>query len=224
MLMARDEAGLGLDGVFTTHAHIGHYAGLMFFGREAAGARELPVYAMPRMGKFLWGNGLWSQLVALDNIELRELSDQIEISLSGELTVTPYQVPHRDEYSETVGFIIKGANASALFVPDIDSWADWQAEHSTSIVDMVSQVDYAFVDATFFDDNELSGRDMSEIPHPRVAETMALFAEASADIRQRIHFIHYNHTNPIRDPASDETTQVLDAGFNIARRGDRHCL
>jgi pyrroloquinoline quinone biosynthesis protein B len=224
VLTAREEAGLGLDGVFITHAHIGHYAGLMFFGREAAGARELPVYAMPRMSAFLRQNGPWGQLVELGNITLFELSDQAEVSLSGDIRVTPYQVPHRDEYSETVGFIIKGANASALFVPDIDSWADWQAEHGISIVDMAREVDYAFVDATFFDDNELPGRDMSEIPHPRVAETMALFAEASADIRQRIHFIHYNHTNPIRNPASDETTHVLDAGFNIARRGDRHCL
>ncbi len=31
------------DGVFVTHAHIGHYTGLMYFGREAVGAKEIPV-------------------------------------------------------------------------------------------------------------------------------------------------------------------------------------
>ena len=224
VLTGHEEKGLHLDGAFITHAHIGHYTGLMFFGREAAGARDLPVYAMPRMSKFLHQNGPWGQLVELGNINLRELNDRAGVDLSGNLTVTPYQVPHRDEYSETVGYVIKGKHASALFVPDIDSWEDWQVEHGIDIVQLVREVDYAFVDATFFDDNELPGRDMSEIPHPRVTETMALFADAPDDIRKRIHFIHYNHTNPIGDPASAETAQVLDAGFNIARRGDRHCL
>ena len=218
------DKGLHLDGVFLTHAHIGHYAGLIFFGREAAGARDLPVYAMPRMGAFLRENGPWGQLVELDNISIRNLSDRTEIGLSSGLSVTPVQVPHRDEYSETVGYVIKGAEASALFVPDIDSWDAWQSEYGVSIDDMVAQVDYAFLDASFFDNHELVGRDMSEIPHPRVTETMALFADAATDIRKRIHFIHYNHTNPIRDPNSADTRSVAEAGFNIARRGDRICL
>ena len=223
-LTGREGKGVHLDGVFITHAHIGHYAGLMFFGREAAGARDLPVYVMPRMAAFLRENGPWGQLVELGNISIRDLSDRMAVDLSDALTITPLQVPHRDEYSETVGYVITGADASALFVPDIDSWEEWQTEYAVSIVDMVTEVNYAFVDASFFDDHELVGRDMSEIPHPRVTETMALFAEAPADIRKRIHFIHYNHTNPVRDPASAETRTVLDAGFKIARRGDRVCL
>jgi len=42
-----------LEGVFLTHAHIGHYAGLMFFGHEAMGASNIPVYAMPKMTSYL---------------------------------------------------------------------------------------------------------------------------------------------------------------------------
>ena len=223
-LTGNQNKGVHLEGVFLTHAHIGHYAGLIFFGREAAATRDLPVYAMARMGAFLRENGPWGQLVELGNISIRSLSDRTGIDLRDNLTVTPFQVPHRDEYSETVGYVIKGAQASALFVPDIDSWGAWQSEYGVSIVDMVTEVDYAFVDASFFDDHELVGRDMSEIPHPRVTETMALFADAPANIRKRIHFIHYNHTNPVRDPNSAETRSVLENGFNIARRGDRICL
>lgn len=224
LALGTNTKGLRLDGVFLTHAHIGHYAGLMYLGREAAGTKGIDVFAMPRMAGFLRDNGPWSQLVSLGNINLHALNERTSHTLTQAVTVTPYRVPHRDEYSETVGYMIKGPTASALFVPDIDSWPEWQADFGVSIEEMIAQVDFAFVDATFFDDNELPGRDMSEIPHPRVVDTMAIFAQTSEDMRSRIHFIHYNHTNPIRDPASDESRKVLDAGFNIARRGDRHCL
>ena len=41
-----------LSGVFLTHAHIGHYTGLMNFGNEAMGTKELPVFCMPKMKSF----------------------------------------------------------------------------------------------------------------------------------------------------------------------------
>ena len=40
------------DGIFITHAHIGHYSGLMQLGREAMGAKAIPVWAMPRLDSF----------------------------------------------------------------------------------------------------------------------------------------------------------------------------
>ncbi|MFM7810142.1 MAG: esterase-like activity of phytase family protein, partial [Planctomycetota bacterium] len=58
-----------LDGIFLTHAHIGHYTGLMFLGHESMGAKGVPVWAMPRMGAFLRANGPWDQLVRLGNID-----------------------------------------------------------------------------------------------------------------------------------------------------------
>ncbi len=96
-----------LDGVFLTHAHIGHYAGLMHFGREAMNAQGLEVYAMPLMSAFLSNNGPWSQLVALGNIALMPLKDNHTVKLTSTLFVTPMLVPHRDEFSETVGYRIE---------------------------------------------------------------------------------------------------------------------
>ena len=61
-----------LKGVFLTHAHIGHYTGLMYFGREALNSESINVYAMPRMKKFLEENGPWSQLVSLKNILIQK--------------------------------------------------------------------------------------------------------------------------------------------------------
>lgn len=219
-----DAPNLGLSGVFITHAHIGHYAGLMFLGNEAAGAAGVPVYVMPRMQDYLAGNGPWSQLVTMENIDRVSLSDRQPVSLPGNITVTPYRVPHRDEYSETVGFIIDSGAQSALYLPDIDSWEEWETEFGTRLEDVLDQVDHAFIDATFFDDDELPGRDMSKIPHPRVAATMNRLDDLSVQQKAGIHFIHYNHTNPIRFSDSAETKDVHARGFGIARAGDRHCL
>lgn len=222
--MAPPDHGLGIDGLFLTHAHIGHYLGLAWLGREAAGADGVPVYAMPRMAEFLRSNGPWSQLVDLGNIELRDLAGGDVQAITDHFGVWAIEVPHRDEYSETVGFVVMSPGKTALYVPDIDSWEDFAAASPLNLPALIAAVDHAFIDATFWDDDELPGRDMSEIPHPRVAATMAMLADLPDSERAKVNFIHYNHTNPIRDPASAESREVAARGFAVARRGDRHCL
>lgn len=220
---AGDGAGPVLDGVFLTHAHIGHYAGLMFLGHESMGAQGVPVFAMPRMADYLTNDGPWSQLVSYGNIELRVMDAHDGFGIAPGLSVRPFRVPHREEYSEVVGYRISGPDRSALFIPDIDSWEDWD-EAGVRIEEMIAGVDIAFLDATFFDNNELPGRDMSGFPHPRVTHSMERFADLPASERAKVHFIHVNHTNPIRFVDSLESRAVDDAGFHVARRGERHCL
>jgi len=203
------------DAIFLTHAHIGHYAGLLYLGKEALGANRVPVYAMPRMRAFLRQNGPWSQLVQDSNIVLRQLRDQEPVILPQQITVTPLRVPHRDEYSETVGYRIEGPRKAALFIPDIDKWSSWERR----IEDEIRKVDYAFLDATFYSGTELDNRDMRDIPHPFVLESMQRFQSLPAVEREKIIFIHLNHTNPILDPNSRESQQVLQAGFQIGRTG-----
>src|SRR5579862_5097679 len=41
------------DAIFLTHAHIGHYTGLMYLGRESIDAKHVPVFGTVRMGNFL---------------------------------------------------------------------------------------------------------------------------------------------------------------------------
>ncbi len=204
-----------VDGIFLTHAHIGHYTGLMYLGKEAMDAKKVPVYAMPRMKSFLETNGPWSQLVARENIELIPIEENRAISLSERLKVTPLRVPHRDEYSETVGYLIEGPSKRALFIPDIDKWSKWERD----IVEEVRKVDYAFLDATFYSGEELNTRDISEIPHPLITESMDQFSELSEADKQKVIFIHFNHTNPVLDEDTEETNIVSRKGFRIARRG-----
>lgn len=206
-----------LDGVFLTHAHIGHYAGLMFFGHEVMGAHGVPVYSMPRMLEFLSANGPWDQLVRYENIALKAMADGDPVAFSDDLVVTPFRVPHRDEYSETVGYRIDGPNKSAVFIPDIDKWHDWE----TDIRDVIRGVDYALLDATFFADGELPGRDMSRIKHPFVSESMALFDDMTDEEKSRVIFIHLNHSNPLLDQTSDAWRVVEENGFRVAFEGMR---
>jgi pyrroloquinoline quinone biosynthesis protein B len=203
------------DGIFLTHAHIGHYTGLMYLGREALGASLMKVYAMPRMLDFLTNNGPWSQLVELKNIVIEQIEKETPVVLSKYLTVVPIQVPHRDEYSETVGFIIKGSEKSLLFIPDIDKWDKWEVD----ITSLIEEVDYTFLDATFFEDGEIN-RDMEELPHPFVAESMGLFDSLPEAERNKVWFIHMNHTNPLLNPNSKESLFVEQKGYHIARVGD----
>ncbi len=204
------------DGVFITHAHIGHYTGLMYFGREAMGAKEVAVYAMPRMRTYLENNGPWDQLVKLKNIDLFELNDNQKVHLSPNVSITPVMVPHRDEYSETVGYRIEGPSKSLLFIPDIDKWQKWDED----IVKVVGSVDHAFIDATFYDGNEIGHRNISEIPHPFVIESMELFDPQPLDTRNKIRFIHLNHSNPLLDRDSREFEDVHKKGYHVAIPGD----
>jgi pyrroloquinoline quinone biosynthesis protein B len=180
-----------LDGILLTHAHIGHYLGLAHLGREVLGAHAIKVYAMPRMREFLQHNGPWDQLVRLENIALVPLEDGIPVALNERITVTPLRVPHRDEYSETVGFIVRGPSRSILWLPDIDKWEKW----STPLESILAQVDVAYIDGTFYDATELPGRDLREIPHPLMTET--LMRLANSPLRAKVRFIHLNQSNPL---------------------------
>ncbi|MFH6603123.1 MBL fold metallo-hydrolase [Maribacter algicola] len=201
------------NAIFPTHAHIGHYTGLMYLGKEATNARNVAVYSMPKMKVFLEENGPWSQLVSNKNVELMPISDGQKLVLAPNITIVPFTVPHRDEYSETVGYRIIGPHKSVLFIPDIDKWGKWE----TNIIDEIAKVDYAFLDAAFYDAEEIDNRDISEIPHPFVIESMALFKDLPSSEKQKIHFIHLNHTNPLLKQESPQSQKVLEKGFNIAR-------
>ncbi len=211
--------GKVIDGVFLTHAHIGHYTGLMYFGFEALGGNKVPVYAMPRMKAYLQSNGPWSQLVSFNNIELRPLQNDSIISLNGELNVIPFLVPHRDEYSETVGYRIVGNNKTALFIPDIDKWHVWKKD----IIEEVKKVDYAFLDASFFRDGEIA-RDMSKIPHPFTTETTTLFENEAIETKNKIYFIHFNHSNPTLKDSHPLKDSIQNLGFHFAKEGDIFAL
>lgn len=213
----------GLDGIFLTHGHMGHYVGLVHLGREAIGARQVPVYGMPRMREFLSTNGPWDQLVRLENIVLKPLADQKPVQLNERLRVTPFLVPHRDEYTETVGYKIEGPNRSILFIPDIDKWEAWDDWEPSPgrIEDWIAGVDVAYLDGTFFKDGEIPGRAMEEIPHPFIEESLERLGKLPAEEKAKVVFIHLNRTNPAIVIGSEAEQSIEGAGFRVARELER---
>lgn len=203
-----------IDGIFLTHAHIGHYTGLMYLGRESMNAEKVPVYAMPRMMHMLENNAPWSQLVSLKNIEIRSLRSDGVIDLAAGISVRAFEVPHRDEFSETVGFRIDSGAKSLIFLPDIDKWSKWEKR----LEDLVEDNDYVLVDGTFYADGEIP-RPISEVPHPFVSETVELLKSLSPKQKAKVHFIHFNHSNPLIQGNKEKLKELKDLGFRIAFEG-----
>jgi len=210
-----NDTSANISGIFLTHAHIGHYTGLMYLGRESMNSKNVPVYAMPQMLKMLQTNVPWSQLVELRNIELRPLADNVEVKLH-RVSATPFLVPHRDEFSETVGYRIRSSTRSLVFIPDIDKWEKWAA----SLESVVRSSDYVLIDGTFFANGEIN-RPMNEVPHPFVTETMELLKGLPLRERRKVVFIHFNHSNPLIQENRKKLTEIANRGFRIARTGMR---
>ncbi len=179
--------GRAPDGIFLSHGHIGHYTGLMYLGRESIDAPRVPVYGTARMSGFLRTNGPWSLLASRNNIDLRVLEPDVPVDLGGGVRVTPFTVPHRDEFTDTVGYLIEGPTRKALYIPDIDQWQKWDR----SIRALADTADLAFLDGTFASSSEIPGRGFADIPHPMMPATRELLKGT----RAQLWFIHINHTN-----------------------------
>ncbi len=223
-------------GIFLTHAHIGHYTGLMYLGREGLGAHGMPVWCSARMEAFLRNNEPWSQLVELGQIELHVFRTDQPVALEEGLQLTAIEVPHRDEFSDTHAFHVEHADGgSLLFLPDIDRWSKW----NLSLIDFLRPGAHLLLDATFYSAGELPNRDPAEIPHPLVQNTMDLLQptldawpnlEDSSPSKPlatvlgppRIRFIHLNHSNPLWDHAGPEARDLRRRGYHLAQRGAFH--
>lgn len=208
-----------VDAVLVTHAHIGHYLGLAFFGREVASTSGLPVHCSARFAAFLREHGPWRQLVELGQIEPREFAPGAAFSPWPGLSVTAIPVPHRDEFSDTMAYVLRGPERAVLFVPDVDAW-----ERRPGLLErLLDGVDVAYVDGTFYDGSELPERDLAEIRHPLMTRTMQLLAEVARRRPGAIRFIHLNHTNPALHDAALRR-EIEARGFRVAEPGERVSL
>lgn len=200
-----------LDGLFLTHAHIGHYLGLAFFGYEALHTTNLPLWATPRMAEYLRHNGPWSQLVDFGNVELRELQSERRIGLGSGVSVLAFAAPHRDEYADTLGFTITGPNRRLVYLPDTDSWRAWEQP----LPQFLSGVDIALLDGTFYSVDELPGRSIESIGHPLIPDTMDLLQELVDTGSLQVYFTHLNHSNPALTLDSEARRAIESRGFRV---------
>ncbi|HKQ59683.1 MAG TPA: MBL fold metallo-hydrolase, partial [Candidatus Polarisedimenticolaceae bacterium] len=207
-------------GILLTHAHLGHYTGLGFFGFEAIHSQHLPVWCSPRLAAYLRANGPWSQLVERGNVDLREVALGAEWQLEEGVWVTAFAVPHRDELSDTLAYRLRGRRATVLYVPDTDGWEPW----SPPLEERLDGVDVALLDGTFFSDGELGDRDVRAIGHPRIVETLQRLGRRLREDRLRVYFTHLNHSNPALDPDSAARKAIVDAGAAVLEDGQEFPL
>jgi len=203
-----------VQGILLTHAHMGHYTGLLQCGREAAATADLPVYASAAMVQLLRSNQPFKTLVDENRLDLREVGIGTPIELTASLSVVPFSVVHRAELTDTLGLFISGPSRSLLYVPDADRWNGWPVPFE----DWLDRSDLALLDGTFYSAEELGHRWQGEVPHPPVVDTVELLS-ARARTEPAVWFTHLNHTNPLWEKNSPQSAAVHAAGFGVAYRG-----
>jgi pyrroloquinoline quinone biosynthesis protein B len=206
------------DGVLLTHAHIGHYLGLAHFGFESLNTKDLPVYVSPRMAEYLRTNGPWSQLVRLGNVKVVEIKLGEWFPLGEGISVKAFAVPHRDEYSDTMAFLIRGPKRTLLYVPDTDTWKTWTRPLPQVIEE--EKVDYALLDATFYSPDELPDRDVTKIKHPLVTDSMEMLGPLVKAGKVKVWFTHLNHSNPALDANGEARKNIEAKGFRVLDEAD----
>ena len=204
-----------IEGIFITHAHLGHYLGLLELGLEVMNTDHVPVYVMPGMRSFLETNQPFTQLIELKNIHLKTMAEDTPIQLNENISITPFLVPHRNEISETVGYSIQSARKKVLYISDIDAWNDWEMD----INKMIKKHDIAFLDGTFYDKTELKSRKIENVPHPSIKESIKRFLPMVAIDRKKVNFTHLNHTNKVLRQNSEERNEIIAQGFQVASDG-----
>jgi len=196
------------DGVFLTHAHLGHLPGLLYFGREAVDAADLPVYCTAGLADLLRENAPFSALVDDDAIDLRELEDETTVAAS-DVEVTATTVTHRQAFpTGTLSYRIEGPDRSLYYVSDVDEWTD-------DVIAEIARADVALGGGTCWSADELDR--VAEVPHPPIRESMAAFD----GLDTAIHFTHCNHTNPALDSDSPERDRLEERGYGVAEAGRR---
>ena len=202
-----------IRGVFLTHAHMGHYAGLLDFGKETMNTSAVPIYAMPKMNDFIKSNSAFDFLIKSNNIVLNEIKG--DVKLNKDIFIKPFLVSHRNEMSETVGYKICSDRNNIVYLPDIDSWEDPYID----IINIIKSNDVLIIDGTFYQLDELEKRDISSVPHPTIRESLDKFSVLDISDRNKIYFTHLNHTNPVIQDSNIKNDLIL-SGYHIANDGD----
>ena len=202
-----------LAAIAITHGHMGHYAGLVHLGKEAANVSGLPTVALPSVHAFLHGNEPWGTLYSAGHLTPHDATAPFRVD--DEVTIAAIRVPHRAEFTATAAFSVRVEGVPwLLYLPDIDAWDEWDEAQ-----DVIGEHQISLVDATFSSPDELPGRDIGSIRHPLVADTVDRFATLTGD--RRIVLTHLNHSNPVTESDSDIARTAAWAGFEVAFDGMR---
>ena len=203
-----------------THAHLGHIDGLGLLGKEVMGARGINVHCSQSVAQHIERTPAYAALIEQGSITLNVWQSNVAFRPVTEcgFTIEPIPVPHRSEFSDCHALVIDSGRERLLFLPDHDSWEATLDQREIREWLAQLRVNVALLDGTFWSADELQNRDMQEIPHPTVEESLQrLGVKQSED--PDIRFFHLNHTNPVLDRGSEEREKVISMGWSIAEQG-----
>ena len=210
--------------IWLTHGHIGHVDGIGLFGKEVMNVKNVKLHASKSMIELIQDSPKWNKLIEDDILIPTQFNSNQSTKVSENLEITPIQVPHRDELTDTHAFMIKGPEKSVLYLPDHDSWEETlglvRQDSVTEWFDSLG-VGTVFLDGTFWSKNELSRQ--NEVPHPPVVDSLERLGNLSGKDLE-VFFIHLNHTNPLLIPKSNEIKLLLDSGGRIPIEGQQFIL
>ena len=207
------------DSVTITHLHLGHIEGIGQFGKPIMGIKNLPIYLSQKNNDSIQERNDIKLMIKEENIKLISKNNFQPMNDCG-FTLEFIPIPHRSELGDTSAILIKGPKKNLLFLPDQDSWSETLDSFSVKSIRALLtslRVDIALVDGTFWNLNELPGRDLSKIPHPTIEESIRRLGIKKINDPD-IFFIHLNHSNPVNDHDSEERNLVESYGWSICER------
>ena len=209
-----------------THAHLGHVDGLGLFGREAIAARDIELHVSDDMYHLIDRTPQWNLMVQQGVFNIRTFTAGDVVFSQGDLSIEAVRVPHRAELSDMHAFILRGPSKSLLFLTDHDTWKETLTVHNCSTIrELLNKlnVDIAFIDGTFWSEDELAGRNQATVPHPPVLQTLKMLGNKKQGDPDII-FTHLNHTNPLYNRNSEQYAEVERLGWSVAHQGQRFTL
>ena len=208
--------------VTITHLHLGHIEGIGQFGKPVMNTSDLPIYLSEKNRESIEQRNDIQLMIKERNIKFEPQkynhSFQPKEDCGFKLRLIP--IPHRSELGDTAGIIIEGKKKNLLFLPDQDSWE--KTLESFSVKDIrelftLLEIDIAWIDGTFWNLKELPGRNLKEIPHPIIEESLELLGMRRPEDPE-VSFIHLNHSNPVNDNDSMERKLVQSRGWSVCER------
>jgi pyrroloquinoline quinone biosynthesis protein B len=121
-------------------------------------------------------------------------------------------------------FVIHQGDKRLFYAPSIPVEAAVLSGHAGGWKSCTENSDAAFLDGTFWSDDELiatgrSKKTAREIGHLPLSGPGGLLEQYPKTSKGRRILIHINNTNPILDEGSPQHRAVVDAGFEIAYDG-----
>jgi pyrroloquinoline quinone biosynthesis protein B len=139
------------------------------------------------------------------------------IPLPGEMPFYARQLGPCEPGQASLGLLLEAGGQRIAYTPSLPRIT----ENLRSVYEACQAI---LVDGTFWSDTELSdthsgtplARAIGHIPMSGEDSTLALLSDLN--VPQKI-FVHFNNTNPVLDPRSEQYRAVIDAGWQIGYDG-----